>query len=183
MIQRDVDDFQPADGIKQFVNAQFLTLNPIIEVLIVYRQIRIRDTLLILLKKNTKCLLVILDGFQLNTLFFRLVFINQILFENLIRELTVMGYHLSRTEQMIDGQKEQRDGGQALLTINDEELLHCACFALDRNDTAKEMALSILTDDFYQVVIELLAVFHLPVVVPLVNRDNEALGGTIHIFN
>lgn len=92
-----------------------------------------------------------------------------------IRELTVMGYHLSRTEQMIDGQKEQRDGSQALLTINDEKLLHCASFALDRNDTAKEMALSILADDFYQVIIELLAVLHLPVIVPLIYRDNEAL--------
>ena len=86
-----------------------------------------------------------------------------------------MGYHLSRTEQMIDGQKEQRDGGQALLTINDEELLHCACFALDRNDTTKEMTLSVLADDFDQVIIELLAVLHLPVVVPLIYRDNEAL--------
>jgi hypothetical protein len=39
MIQRDVDDFQPADGIKQFVNAQFLTLDAVIKILVIYREV------------------------------------------------------------------------------------------------------------------------------------------------
>ena len=46
VIQGNVDDLQSADGIKQIINAQFFPLNTVIEVLIVYRQIRIRNTIL-----------------------------------------------------------------------------------------------------------------------------------------
>ena len=76
MIQRDIDDPQTTDGIKQLVDAQFFPLNTVIEVLIVYRQIRIRNTFLVLLKKNAECFLVILNGFQLNTFFFWLIFVD-----------------------------------------------------------------------------------------------------------
>ena len=56
-------------------------------------------------------------------------------------------------------------------------------FVQGANDAAKEMALSILPDDLYKVIVELLAVLHFPVIVPLIYRDDEALGGTIHVFN
>ena len=43
VIQGDVDDLQSANGIKQLIDAQFFSLNAVIEVLIIYRQIRIRN--------------------------------------------------------------------------------------------------------------------------------------------
>ena len=84
---------------------------------------------------------------------------------------------------MINGQKEQRDSGQTLLSVNNEKLLHRASFTLDGNDTTKKMTLPILADDLYQIIIELLAVLHFPVVISLVDGDDEALGSTIHIFD
>ena len=47
------------------------------------------------------------------------------------------------------------------------------------DDAPKEMALSILPDDLYQIVIELLAVFHFPIIIPLVYRNDKSFRSAI----
>ena len=53
---------------------------------------------------------------------------------------------------------------------------------IHRNDAAEEMALTTATYNFDEVVEQLLAVLHLPVVVTLVNGNNKPLLRSIHIF-
>ena len=77
-----------------------------------------------------------------------------------------------------------------LHTITDErevkilfEILEKRCEINLSTITTKKMTLPILADDLYQIIIELLAVLHFPVVISLVDGDDEALGSTIHIFD
>ncbi len=50
------------------------------------------------------------------------------------------------------------------------------------NKAPEEVTLSVSFDDFYKVIVQLLAVLGLPVVIPLVYRDNKALVGALHVF-
>jgi hypothetical protein len=53
---------------------------------------------------------------------------------------------------------------------------------IHRDNTAEEVTFTVSLDDFHEVIIQLLAVLGLPVIVPLVNRDNKTLVGALHIF-
>ena len=51
------------------------------------------------------------------------------------------------------------------------------------NEAPEEVTLPVSLDDFYKVIVQLLAVLYLPVIIPLVHRDDEALVGALHVFN
>lgn len=55
--------------------------------------------------------------------------------------------------------------------------------SIHRNDTAEKMTLTTISDYFDKVIEKLLAVFHLPVIVTLVNGNYKPLLRSIHIFN
>ena len=74
-------------------------------------------------------------------------------------------------QQVAHGQQKQAHRGQALLAV-DDIVLDLAAVALHRTDDAAEkMAGPVLAGDLLQVFIELAAVFLLPVVFPLIDRD------------
>ena len=45
------------------------------------------------------------------------------------------------------------------------------------------MTLPVSLDDLYEVIIQLLAVLGLPVIIPLVDRDDKTLVRALHVFN
>lgn len=51
------------------------------------------------------------------------------------------------------------------------------------NKAPEEVALPVSLDDFYKVIVQLLAVLGLPVIISLVDWDDKALVGALHVFN
>ncbi len=45
------------------------------------------------------------------------------------------------------------------------------------------MTLPVSLDDFYKIIVKLLAVLGLPVIIPLVDRDDKTLVRALHVFN
>ena len=66
---------------KQFVYGQLALLYPLVEVLVIDGQVGVRDMLLVFIKQNVKRLLIIFDGFQFDSFFFWLIFVDQIFFQ------------------------------------------------------------------------------------------------------
>ena len=50
------------------------------------------------------------------------------------------------------------------------------------NEAPKEVTLPVPLDDFYKVIVQLLAVFFLPVIISLLHRDDKALVRAFHVF-
>ena len=83
-------------------------------------------------------------------------------------------------DQIADCQEQQRDRRESLLTINDVVFNFAAIRHHGGHDAAKEVAASAILDNLNEVIEKLTAVIQLPVIFPLVNRNDKPLVCTFH---
>ena len=87
---------------------------------------------------------------------------------------------LACCHQVTDGQKQQRDRSQPLLAV-DDVVLDFAPVGHHRGDDAPEkVAGAANSNHFLEILVKLAAVFQLPVVFPLVDRDDVSLSRALH---
>jgi hypothetical protein len=57
-----------------------------------------------------------------------------------------------------------------------------AVWIVHGNKAPEEVTLPVSLDNFYKIIIKLLAVLGLPVIITLIYRDDKPLVGTLHVF-
>ena len=75
--------------------------------------------------------------------------------------------------ERFEGENEKGDGGDSLLSVNDDVIIFSAVWVLGINHTSEEVVFAVVDDKRNQVIIELFALFFSPVVVTLIDRDAE----------
>ena len=69
------------------------------------------------------------------------------------------------------------------MTVDNQEFLIVTVWVIYRHKASEKVTLSVSLDDFYKVIVQLLAVLGLPVIVSLVNRNDKPLVRTFHVFD
>ena len=97
-------------------------------------------------------------------------FVDEVFLVDHVGQIVVLGGDGTFPEFAYEGKEKEVRRGDPLLAIDDD-----ACVGAIRlgDDAAKEMTLHAFGNDILKVVEQLLAVFDLPVVVALIDRDNE----------
>ena len=63
MVERDINDFQSGNSLKELIHTNLLALDALIKILIIDRQVRVRHMFIRCGEQASKGLPVILDGF------------------------------------------------------------------------------------------------------------------------
>ena len=172
-VQTDVYDLQTADRVVKLVDGDFLLLNPVIEVIVVHGQVGLANVLGRIREQLPESRLVILHRLELYAGILRLPFVHEVFLENALLEVGCLRYDDALVNQVIHGKEQQRHRRKALLAVDDQEFLVVAIRIVNGNKAPEEVALSVSLDDFYKVIVQLLAVLGLPVVIPLVHRNDK----------
>ena len=106
-IKANTDDLQASDCLKQLIYRNLFLLDAVVEIIVVCRQIRTADVFRLFVKELTKSLPVILDRFQLYAGFFRLIFVNQIIFIDTVTEAAVRRRNFPLADQIIHSKQKQ----------------------------------------------------------------------------
>lgn len=107
--------------------------------------------------------LVILDRFELDAGILLLPLVHEVFLENSLLQVSGLRHNNALIDQVIHGKEQQRYRREALLTVDDQELLIVAVRIVNGNEAPKEVTLPVSFDDLYKVVVQLLAVLGLPV--------------------
>lgn|GEM_PF-5296302 len=182
-LQPDVDNLQTANRIVKLINGNFLLLNSVIEIIVVHGQIGLANMLRRIREQFSESSLVIFDRLELDTGILRLPFVHEVFLENPLLEISGLRHDDFLINQVIHSKEQQQYRREALLVIDNQELLIMAVRIVNGNEAPEEVTLPVSLDDFYKVIVQLLAVLCLPVIIPLVHRDDEALVGALHVFN
>ena len=182
-IQPDVYNLQTADRIVKLIDGDFLFLNAVIKIIVVHSQIGFADMLRRIREQLPKSLLVILYRFELDTGILRLPLIHEVFLKNPLLQISSLRHNDTLINQVIHCKEQQRYCRKALLAVDNQELLIVAVRIVNGNKAAEEVTLPMPLDNFYKVIVQLLAVFGFPVIVSLVHRDDKSLVGALHIFN
>ncbi|OPZ42603.1 MAG: hypothetical protein BWY95_02336 [Bacteroidetes bacterium ADurb.BinA104] len=127
--------------------------------------------------------LVILYRFELDTGILRLPLVHEVFLENSLLQIRGLRHNDTLINQVIHGKEQQRYCSKALLPIDNQELLIVAVRIVNGNKAAEKVTFPMPLDDFYEIIIQLLAVFGFPVIVSLINRNDKPLVRALHIFN
>ena len=127
--------------------------------------------------------LVILYRFELDTGILRLPLVHEVFLENSLLQISGLWHNDALINQVIHGKEQQRNCRKTLLAIDNQKLLIVAVRIVNRNKATEKMTLPMPLDDFYEIIIQLLAVFGFPVIVSLINRNDKPLVRALHIFN
>ena len=179
--QFNVYDLKFLDGLDNLIDRNLIRQDTLHKVIIVLGNMRIGDShSSIFGEKLGERLAIILNRLQFDARLFRLELVDQILLVNPLRQIRIRRIHRTRLQQIVNRQKQQRNRGQTLLSIHHKELRRPSARLVDRNDAAEEVRPPTSPLDLHQIVEQLLAVFLLPVVVPLIDRDDEPLLRSVH---
>ena len=127
--------------------------------------------------------LVILYRFELDTGILRLPLVHEVFLKNSLLQISSLRHNDTLINQVIHSKKQQRYCRKALLAIDNQKLLIVAVRIVNGNKATEKMTLPMPLDDFYEIIIQLLAVFGFPVIVSLINRNDKPLVRALHIFN
>ena len=130
-----------------------------------------------------ECRLVILYRFELDTGILRLPLVHEVFLENSLFQISGLRNNDTLINQVIHCKEQQRYCRKTLLAIDDQELLVVAVRIVNGNKAPEEVTLPVSLDDFYKVIVQLLAVLCLPVIIPLIDRNDKTLVRALHVFN
>ena len=174
-IQPDVYNLQTADRIVKLIDGDFLFLNAVIKIIVVHCQIGFADMLRRIREQLPKSSLVILYRFELDTGILRLPLIHEVFLKNPLLQISSLRHNDTLINQVIHSKEQQRYCRKALLAVDNQELLILPIRIINGNKATEEVTLPMPLNDFYKVIVQLLAVFSFPVVVSLVNRNDKPL--------
>ena len=120
--------------------------------------------------------LVSLHGLEFHFFDLGVDLVHQIGLGNSVIEQAVLRFDLALSRQVRHGQEQKRNGGDALLAVDQQQLKAVAHGVADGDDAAEEVPGLILPDHLYKVAVELLTVFRFPVVVALIYWHHQLAG-------
>ena len=180
-IKSDADDLELFHGVEQLICGYSPLSDAIAEVLVVDGQIGCEiKLLLIACHEPVQSITVSLDRTKLNLVISAAPLVHDVPLHNLICNGSISRLRLSRPNHVGNRKQQQRNSSQTLLPINDV-ILDLAAVRHDLgNNAAEEMMTSSVANDFLEIRIQLTAIVNLPVVLPLVHRDDIPLVSALH---
>lgn len=97
-------------------------------------------------------------------------FVDEVFLVDHVGQVVVLGGDGAFPEFAYEGKEKEVGRGDPLLPVDDDACVGAICLG---DNASKEMALYAFGNDILKVVEQLLAVFDLPVVVALIDGDNE----------